>query len=244
MAKRKSKPILPAANDTCSICRDIPQRTGEFWKGGDLQGSSMPAAAAKLEIVGWPYFNDDTSSSNQCIKRCPECGTIYRWDMEYEYLVNGSEDDITLTRLNDADGKVAVEQVLATVKAAKQGFIDEGAAHVKVLEQSTDADLLYKAAFFFEYHQLVLHEDISSAVPALVTALLAHVHQEDNCTAGTFLCMPLRAYIERSSENEAQVKTLLGARPEAEMPPEAAELYRYVPSEKTRAYWAGMKRNP
>jgi hypothetical protein len=230
-------------NGACTICRDIPQHSREFWKGGDLQGNNMPAATAKLEIIGWPYYNDDTSSSNQCFKQCPECGTVYQWDMEYEYIVNGSEDDITLTRLNEADGKAAINRILAAVDASKQRFLDEGAAFVQVLDQSTDDVKLYEAAHFFEYHQLVLHEDISFAVPALVAALLAHIHKKENCTVGDFLSMALRGYMERSVNNEVRVKSLLAARSDAKIPPEAANLIQCTPSEKTRNYWEGLLRS-
>lgn len=239
MAKRAKKFAPPEARASCSICSAIPPKTGEFWKGGDLQGSSMPAATAKLEIVGWPYFTDSTSSSNRCIKRCPECGGVYLWETEYDYLVNGSEDDITMTRLSDAEVKKAVKNVLAAVEAAKKHFLEESQVHVMVLEQSTDADLLYKAAFFFDYHQRVLYEDISFAVPALVTALLAHIHKAEKCLAGSFLQMPLRAFMEISAGNEDQIKAMLAAHLEADLPPEASELYHYLPSSKSRDYWAG-----
>ena len=33
------------------------------------------------------------------LKQCPECGTYYLYRTDYEYLVNGSEDEEVLTRL-------------------------------------------------------------------------------------------------------------------------------------------------
>nr|MDO8080521.1 hypothetical protein [Candidatus Freyarchaeota archaeon] len=61
----------------CSICRNIPPSSSEFWKGGELQSGGLPGAEIKLEVVGSPYYDDSTSYTHGCIKRCPECGTVY-----------------------------------------------------------------------------------------------------------------------------------------------------------------------
>ena len=55
--------------------------------------------------------------------------------------------------------------------------------------------------------------------------------------------MALRGYMERSAENEARVKALLVALPEAELPPETVFLAQYVPYEKARAYLEGLHRS-
>ncbi len=93
----------------CSICSKIPPSSGEFYKGGDLESGGFVPEVAKLKVVGEPYYNDDTSHTHSCFKYCPECGTVYHWSMEYEYLVNGSEDDIDLVRLDEAEGEQAID---------------------------------------------------------------------------------------------------------------------------------------
>ncbi len=71
---------------TCSICREIPASTHEFWK----------------------------DRRHSCVKRCPECGAAYDWSMEYEFLVPRSEDFISLTRLGNAEGVEAVRRALTS----------------------------------------------------------------------------------------------------------------------------------
>ena len=44
----------------CSICRNIPDRSEGYWKGGDLISSDLPKAGNKLEVVGAPFYNDTT----------------------------------------------------------------------------------------------------------------------------------------------------------------------------------------
>ena len=62
--------------------------------------TSLPAAAAELIVVR--DFRPYDSRSLQ-IRQCPLCGTYYLYQTDYEYLVNGSEDEETLTRLTDEE---------------------------------------------------------------------------------------------------------------------------------------------
>ena len=39
------------------------------------------------------------------VRRCPRCGTFYRYDCTYEYLVNGSEDEETLERMTPGEAR-------------------------------------------------------------------------------------------------------------------------------------------
>lgn len=39
------------------------------------------------------------------LQQCPECKTCYLYQTDYEYLVNGSEDEETLIRLTPAEAE-------------------------------------------------------------------------------------------------------------------------------------------
>lgn len=86
-----------ASQQACSICSQLADRETAFQKfGWEENNSYLPAAAEALTIVRdfKPY-----SSRKLQLRRCPECGTHYLYSSDYEYLVNGSEDEETLERL-------------------------------------------------------------------------------------------------------------------------------------------------
>ena len=161
----------------CSICREIPGSAHESWSRGSVEGDALPAAAAKLTVVGAPYFNDYTDRG-QCWKRCPECGTIYAWDKDYEFEVAAMVDtiDIHLRRLDDVAGAAAVESVMTEVARRRQQFQVDGARWVSVLLQSNDPGAVERAASELLHNQSMYGEDIGFAVPALVHALVHHKH--------------------------------------------------------------------
>ncbi len=87
----------------CSICSCLKDQEYAFQKyGSEDDNTYLPKAAAKLETVidYKPY-----SSRASMLKRCPECGTHYLYETDYEYLVNGTEDEEFLTRLKEEDLK-------------------------------------------------------------------------------------------------------------------------------------------
>ena len=45
------------------------------------------------------------NGSSWCLLRCPECGTYCDWDLQYEYLADGTEDDLVVTRLSREEGE-------------------------------------------------------------------------------------------------------------------------------------------
>lgn len=81
---------------SCSICSQLADRESAFQKYGSDDNTYLPAAWESLVLVKdfKPY-----SSRKQQLYRCPECGTLYLYETDYEYLVNGSEDEEHLTRL-------------------------------------------------------------------------------------------------------------------------------------------------
>jgi hypothetical protein len=87
----------------CEICSQLGDVETSFEKWGwEEQTRRLPAAASRLEPVG---SLDSYDAERHHIRRCPICGTLYRYDWTYEYLANGSEDEETLTRLTPAQAQ-------------------------------------------------------------------------------------------------------------------------------------------
>lgn len=81
----------------CEICSQLREVETSFYKfGWDEMDRPLPAAAARL-MPEEPL--DGYEAERHHIRRCPLCGRRYQYDWTYEYLVNGSEDTETLTRL-------------------------------------------------------------------------------------------------------------------------------------------------
>ena len=94
MAKKKA-----ASPKTCSICSRLKDTEYAFQKyGWEEDNTYLPAVAGQLTLVKdfKPY-----SSRKLQLQQCPECHTYYLYETDYEFLVNGSEDEETLTRLSD-----------------------------------------------------------------------------------------------------------------------------------------------
>lgn len=91
-----------AAGDTpprpCSICSELSDQEYAKQKWGwEENNTYLPAAAAQRAIVRdiRPY-----DSPKLQLQQCPECSCYYLYRTDYEYLVNGSEDEEHLTRLS------------------------------------------------------------------------------------------------------------------------------------------------
>ena len=83
----------------CSICSELADEEAAFQKYGWPEDDTyLPKAAGKLTVVKdfKPY-----SDRKLQLRQCPECGTYYLYRSDYEYFVNGSEDEEYLTRLSD-----------------------------------------------------------------------------------------------------------------------------------------------
>jgi len=91
----------------CARCRALPPTAYAFYCGD----TSEPLPVAAYEIIG-----EDARSSGSRVHvtvACPTCGTRYRYDTDYEYLVGGTEDEEHLTRLAVGELIGAVRQQLA-----------------------------------------------------------------------------------------------------------------------------------
>lgn len=86
-------------HETCSICRGLrdEEYAAQKW-GWEENDTHLPAACNELELV---RDLSGCSSRKLQLQQCPECRTYYLYRSDYEFLVNGSEDEEWLTRLTD-----------------------------------------------------------------------------------------------------------------------------------------------
>lgn len=95
----------------CPICSQLKDVQTSFYKyAAPEYDIPLPAAAAQLVVVKDLTLQD---VENHHVRCCPQCGTLYRYDVSYEYLVNGSEDEERLERLQAVD---AVEYIRARAR--------------------------------------------------------------------------------------------------------------------------------
>ncbi len=81
----------------CSICSQLKDTEYAMQKyGSEEYNTYLPKEVWQLETI----VNLNPGSSRECkLLQCPECKTYYLFDTDYEYLVNGTEDEQTLKRL-------------------------------------------------------------------------------------------------------------------------------------------------
>jgi hypothetical protein len=88
-----------APHKQCRTCSNLLGEEYAFQKHGWEQDNTyLPAAAGHLKVVRdfKPY-----SDRKLQLQQCPECNTYYLYRTDYEFLVNGSEDEEFLTRLTE-----------------------------------------------------------------------------------------------------------------------------------------------
>lgn len=156
-------------HESCSICKQIPNESYAFWSGMGESGN-LPKEESQLEVVGAPFFQESTSHRQTLLKKCPQCGTFYQWRFDYEFLIPTSENEITLTRLDDNEGARRETEVLQTVRAAGERFRAGAAPHLKALRARSDKQAMYFAADYLMTGQLNSH-DVTFALPDAARAL-------------------------------------------------------------------------
>ncbi|MCJ7738676.1 MAG: hypothetical protein MUQ10_15420 [Anaerolineae bacterium] len=213
-----SQPVIAEAslgenqNMSCSVCQSIPNRAQASWKGGGLLGEALPRAASILKVVGEPFFNDRDSYSHSCLKQCPKCGTYYDWEFTYEFLVNGTEDDIVLTRLSDEEGKERAKEISATIEVANDKFRSEAKSRVHTLQNSQAAKGIYGAADFLQQGQNRGH-NIEFAIDALVKAFVRASDTDgedsdlDSCSS--IIYFVLRDAVKESEDAAREILNIL-----------------------------------
>ena len=113
----------------CRICRALAN--GE---SADLaRGEALPSAAASLRTV-----TPVTPFQHDCIRRCTGCGTYYAYDYRYEYFVNGSDEDESLTRLEPT---IAHDRLEKAAPAEAAALTERWAAVIAGLDATLACDL-------------------------------------------------------------------------------------------------------
>lgn len=93
-------PYIPFSS--CEICSHLADEDCAMQKYGASEDDSfLSPYSEKLEWLEPPPHD----SRFIALKRCPVCETYYRYELDYEYLVNGSEDEETLTRLTPTEAR-------------------------------------------------------------------------------------------------------------------------------------------
>ena len=82
----------------CPVCSSLKAVETSFSKYGapDLD-RPLPEAAARLIRV---HLVGIEAAEKSHVRRCPVCASLFSYRLIYEYQVNGSEDEETLTRLS------------------------------------------------------------------------------------------------------------------------------------------------
>jgi hypothetical protein len=85
---------------SCKVCGPIGAYESSYAKYGRPEDDRplSPAAAHLVTVCGW-----QSGGRGEELRQCPSCGAWFRWHLAYEFYVNGSEDEETLTRLSDEE---------------------------------------------------------------------------------------------------------------------------------------------
>lgn len=86
----------------CPICSQLKDVETSFYKYDAPQyDHPLPDAAGQLIMVD---NGMEENLQEHHVRCCPLCGTLYRYDVSYEYHVNGSEDEEQLVRMTPEEG--------------------------------------------------------------------------------------------------------------------------------------------
>ncbi len=155
----------------------------------------LPEAAEALEIFAPGRGHGD----NQQIRRCPTCGTLYRYRYHYEYDVAGSWDEYYLWRLPDAARTVIAPLLDASQPDAKRDQAFAVALRHRHDEIRTAAALALWAGVD---QNLMLDAAIRTACEALADSAFL---------VGHFCYYALLWYLKRSPEAARQVINAMDA---------------------------------
>jgi uncharacterized C2H2 Zn-finger protein len=92
----------------CSICKDIPESCSS-----DEGDAGLPEKARYLEVISGPDLVSGGGVENNYTKRCPECGTLYEYMYQYEFLVPRCDEFSSLKRITD---NKKAEAILNSIK--------------------------------------------------------------------------------------------------------------------------------
>jgi hypothetical protein len=92
-------PRVERPSDQCGVCSSLAEHESAVQKIGRPDDDTyLPAASHDLIVV--KEFELHGSRKLQ-LWRCPQCGIYYRYQTDYTFLVNGTEDEEYLARLTE-----------------------------------------------------------------------------------------------------------------------------------------------
>lgn len=98
----------PPEAHLCNICSQLGAMEWASQKyGWEENDTSLPIATKELAVIR--DLKPDSARALQLLQ-CPLCMTYYRYESNYEYLVNGSEDEQSLKRLNAEEAEKLLDQ--------------------------------------------------------------------------------------------------------------------------------------
>ena len=210
--------------DQCPLCSTVPPSCFHFWKDGGDASEPLPAAVAHFEVVGAPFVRVSESDRYSCVVRCPSCGTCYRKEYDYEYLTNGNDNEITLTRLDPEAGRKAAEEVEAAVSAAHQRFRSRAAARLKALRETPEDHAMCKEVMdYLTCHGTARGFDLSAWLDDLLEVLLTLPHPQKDAS-GYQLRELINAIASRDADTRDRILERLATANPAQRHPRANEL--------------------
>ncbi|MEW5741196.1 MAG: hypothetical protein AB1938_19895 [Myxococcota bacterium] len=86
----------------CETCGPLGESASRLWKDSDPSwahgyDSTPPDVRSRLVHVAGDEFSGDRGLG---LFRCRACGAWFEWKRSYEFLVGGSEDEETWTRVS------------------------------------------------------------------------------------------------------------------------------------------------
>jgi len=109
----------------CELCGTLSDGEYAFSKFGQEGGGTLSGMTASLVPV---ESLDSLRAERHHVKRCTKCGTFYRYDTSYEYLVNGSEEEEELVRLApiEAKDRMSPEEYLRVMREYEERADEAG----------------------------------------------------------------------------------------------------------------------
>jgi uncharacterized C2H2 Zn-finger protein len=107
---KQDGPVENSASEhlSCVICLQLGDLVWASQKyGWEENDTTLPVATKELLVI---LDLKPNSSRALQLRQCPKCKTYYRYERDYEYLVNGSEDEQSLKRLNAEEAGKLLDQ--------------------------------------------------------------------------------------------------------------------------------------
>ncbi len=101
----------------CDLCNQLRDHETSYSKYGSPDDDRpLPEAAAKLTVLKTLNTKDLDKTH---VRRCPRCGTLYRYLASHEYFINGSEDEEMLTRMTTEEAAAWLREEALTLESLR-----------------------------------------------------------------------------------------------------------------------------